>query len=174
MLGFSPLALPVALFVLMLAIWSVRQFLTVKGNINLARSRGDSREISMTSTQTFRRIGLVFSKPEKLCADANAWLAQQHDLRKVWLSLEITNGQVWGLTLSCERGPGRQDASYVLDVIVVIHRDIIAALASVVLRPKIDPLIEAWRQKHPNAQVITQRIVTTRGTPSEAWILYRT
>ena len=116
----------------------------------------------------------MLSKPEELSYEADAWITQQSDLRKLWLSLEISKGRVWGLTLSCEKGPTRWKSTYALDVIVVIQKNLASAFSSLFTRPNVDALMDGWMQAHPNARVITQRIVTSQGMPSEAWILYRT
>lgn len=112
------------------------------------------------------------SQPLITAQEATTWLGSWDNIRHVRLNLSISYGAAHLVTLNCERQNQIDRYRYGLDVIPLMP----AGLRNMIQwakNPTPDAHLAQWTADHPDAQILTERIVSGDGTPTQLWILYR-
>ena len=138
----------------------------------LSRNAASPRT-SSTMSRTFKvPVQGLRSVPHVTAQEATNWLQSLNAIRRVRLNLSISYGVVHIVALHCEIQDRSNPYRFGLDVIRLTPSGIRNAIRWA-QNPTPHENLDQWSAAHPQAQILTERIVNSYGIPHEVWLLYR-
>lgn len=119
-----------------------------------------------TISKVFKIPGLFVTNPLEMMPQINNWLGSMN-FSYVNMNLQMDRGQTRQINLTCTKEETETRFTYHMDVIKLTPLQIMASKDS-------GKMINEWIQKHPNTEIVHQRIVThDYSRVSEIWFLYK-